>query len=228
MEPELCERRPLGVGQDGILRRVGNPPVDLLVCVATEMEGALLRPYVPVIATGVGAVNAAYALTRFLDREPVKAIVVCGIGGAYPGSGIAVGSVACAESECYGDLGASSPDGFLDMQALGFPVIPGAYNVLPMQIFPAVRRARFVTMNTCSGTDDDVRLIEARTGGAVESMEGAAIAHVAALAGIPVGEIRGISNMAGNRDRGAWRVKEAASAAQEALLEWMRLPAALS
>ena len=150
---------------------------------------------------------------------------MCGIGGAYPGSGLPIGSVVCAESECYGDLGADSPDGFLDMQALGFACsLPGAaplYNVLPMQIFPAARRARFVTMNTCTGNDADARAIEARTGGGVESMEGAAIAHVAALAGIPVGEIRGISNLVGNRDRGAWRVKEAATAAQEALLEWI-------
>jgi futalosine hydrolase len=211
MEPELRERRALGI-----------LAVDhLVVCVATEMEGAILRPHVPVITTGVGAVNAAYALTRFLDRELVKTIVVCGIGGAYPGSGISVGSVVCAASECYGDLGASSPDGFLDMEALGFPVIPGVYNVLPMQIFPASRRARFVTMNTCTGTDDDARVIEARTDGSVENMEGAAIAHVAALAGIPVGEVRGISNLVGNRDRSAWRVKEAAVAAQEALLEWI-------
>jgi futalosine hydrolase len=170
-----------------------------------------------VITTGIGAVNAAYALTRFIDREQVDAIVVCGIAGAYPGSGIAVGDVVCAESECYGDLGASSPDGFLDMQALGFPII-----ALPMQLFPAARRAHFVTMNTCTGTDDAAKAIAARTGGGVESMEGAAIAHVAALAGIPVGEIRGISNIAGNRDRGAWKVKEAAAAAQEALLEWLR------
>jgi futalosine hydrolase len=185
------------------------------------MEGALLRPHVPVITTGIGAVNAAYALTRFLDREQVNAIVVCGIGGAYPGSGLAVASVACAESECYGDLGASSPGGFLDMQALGFPVIPGVYNVFPMQLFPAAQRARFVTMNTCTGANDAAQAVEARTGGAVESMEGAAIAHVAALAGIPVGEIRGISNLAGNRDRSAWRVKEAATAAQEALVAWI-------
>ncbi len=110
--------------------------VDLVVCVATEMEGALLRAHVPVITTGVGAVNAAYALTRFLDRESVDAVIVCGIGGAYPGSGLAIGGVVCAESECYGDLGAASPDGFLDMEALGVspwssaPVRP-IYNVLP-------------------------------------------------------------------------------------------------
>jgi futalosine hydrolase len=185
------------------------------------MEGEILRPHVPVIATGVGAVNAAYGLTRYLEREPVKAIVVCGIGGAYPGSGLRIGDVVCADSECYGDLGASSPEGFLDMQALGFSVIPGLYNVMPMQIFPAARRARFVTMNTCTGIDGAAREIETRTGGAVENMEGAAIAHVAALSGIPVGEIRGISNLVGNRDRNSWRVKEAARAAQEALLEWI-------
>ena len=80
----------------------------------------------------------------------------------------------------------------------------------------------FVTLNTCTGTDDDARAIEQRTGGAIENMEGAAIAHVAALSGTPVGEIRGISNMVGPRDKSMWRVKEAAAAVQEALLEWIR------
>ncbi len=202
--------------------------VDLVVCVATELEGSLLRPRVPLLYTGVGAVNAAYTLTRFLEREQAHAVIVCGIAGAYPYAfaegDLGIGSVVCAESECYGDLGAQSASGFLDMQALGFPVIKAAeplYNVLPMQIFPTSRRSRFVTMNTCTGDDETARQLEARTGGAVESMEGAAVAHVAALFGIPVGEIRGISNRAGNRDRSTWRVQEAAAAAQEALLAWI-------
>jgi futalosine hydrolase len=201
---------------------------DLVVCVATELEGALLRPHVPLLVTGVGAVNAAYTLTRFLEREGARAVIVCGIAGAYPRAfvdeNLGTGRVVCAESECYGDLGADSAGGFLDMRALGFPVIAGAepvYNILPMQIFPAPRRVRFVTMNTCSGSDEKARQLEARTGGSVESMEGAAIAHVAALFGIAAGEIRGISNRAGDRDRSAWRVKEAAVAAQEALLTWI-------
>lgn len=202
--------------------------VDLVVCVATELEGSLLHPHVPVLCTGVGAVNAAYTLTRFLEREQAHAVIVCGIAGAYPHAfsegELSIGSVVCAESECYGDLGAHSAHGFLDMQALGFPVIKAAeaiYNVLPMQIFPTSRRCRFVTMNTCTGDDETARRLEARTGGAVESMEGAAVAHVAALFGVPVGEIRGISNRAGNRDRSTWRVQQAATAAQEALLLWM-------
>ena len=206
-------------------------PADLVVCVATELEGALLRAHVPVLVTGVGAVNAAHALTRYLEREGAKAVISCGIAGAYPQAfrdGLALGSVLCAESECYGDLGANSASGFLDMQALGFPVIAAPeplYNVLPMRIFPTRRRARFITVNTCSGTDEEACEREARTGGSVESMEGAAIAHVAMLYGIPAGEIRGISNRAGHRDREAWKVKESAAAAQEALLAWLARPA---
>lgn len=198
--------------------------VELVVCVATELEGELLRGFVPLLRTGVGPVNAAHALTRFLVEEGAGAVVCCGVGGAYPGSGLAVGDVICAESECYADLGAESPEGFLDMEALGFPLVEGdppLFGRLPLDLFPAPRRAAFVTRSTCTGTLESARAIEARTGGAVESMEGAAIVQVARRMGVPVGELRGISNLAGDRDRDAWRLREAAEAAQRALLEWI-------
>jgi len=202
---------------------------DLLICTATALESALLRPHtdparVEILNTGVGPVNAAHAVTLAIARARPAAIVVCGIGGAYPGSGLAIGDVACAESECYGDLGATSPAGFLDLQALGFPLVEGPpplYNVLPLQLFPAMTRARFVTMSSCTGIAAAGREIEARTGGAVENMEGAAVVHVAALHGVPVGELRAVSNLVADRDPAAWRIKDAAAAAQEALLTWI-------
>lgn len=203
---------------------------DLLICLATELEGGLLRERlatdgsVAIVTMGVGPVNAAHAVTLAISRSRPSAIIVCGIGGAYPGSGLTIGEVACAGTECYGDLGATSPAGFLDMRALGFPIVAGPppiYNELPMQVFPSSTRVRFVTMSSCTGTAAAARAIEARTGGAVENMEGAAVAHVAAIHGIPVGELRGISNMVTDRDTGAWRIKEAATAAQEALLTWI-------
>ena len=205
--------------------------VDLLLCVATEFEGALLRdrlegslPSVAIVRTGVGPVNAAHAVTSFLTKAGARAIVVCGVGGAYPASGLAIGDVVCAASECYGDLGATSPSGFLDMKALGFPVVEGPttlFNEIPMQVFPLDRRVPFVTVSCCTGTDGAAREIEKRTAGAVESMEGAAIAHVAHLHGIPVGEVRGISNIVTNRDTRAWKLSDAARAAQEAILSWI-------
>lgn len=205
--------------------------VDLLLCFATELEGALLRerleginPSVAIVRTGLGPVNAAHAVTLFLANTGAQAIVVCGVGGAYPSSGLRVGDVACAETECYGDLGATSPSGFLDMRVLGFPIVEAPtplFNELPMQVFPVQRRVRFVTVTSCTGTDSAARAIEERTGGAVESMEGAAVAHVAHLHGVPVGEVRGISNIVTDRDTQSWRLTEAAAAAQEAVLLWI-------
>jgi hypothetical protein len=45
--------------------------------------------------------------------------------------------------------------------------------------------------------------------------------HVALLHGLPVGEVRGISNAVGDRDRKSWCVRKAADAAQRALLTWL-------
>jgi futalosine hydrolase len=186
--------------------------IDLVVCFATALEGeglssAIGGHSVTLLQTGVGPVNAAFTLTRFLTTHEAQAVVACGVGGAYPGSGLVVGDVVCAETETYGDLGAESPAGFLDMAAVGFPVIasdPPLFNRLPLDIFPVARRASFVTCATCTGTDERAVALVARTGGAVESME-----------------VRGISNVAGNRDRQGWRVDEAAAAARAALVAWI-------
>lgn len=203
--------------------------VDLLLCVATDLESSLLRerlsdrPGIRLVRTGVGAVNAAHAVTTAILQDKPAAIVVCGVGGAYPGSGLRIGDVVSAELECYGDLGADGPSGFLDMKALGFAVIetPELFNDLPMQLFPTDRRAKFITVSTCTGTDVMARAIEARTGGGVENMEGAAVAHVAHLHRIPVGEVRAISNIVTDRDTTKWKLKDAAVAAQEAALAWI-------
>jgi futalosine hydrolase len=202
---------------------------DLLVCVSTALEGdglprAVAGVTLDIVRTGVGPVNAACRLTQALATSRPRAVIVCGIGGAYPQSGLHIGDVVSAASETYGDLGADSPDGFLDMEALGLPVIDdGAplFNQLPLDVFPTARLVPFVTCSTCTGTDERARAIVARTGGAVESMEGAAIVHVARLSGVRVGEVRGISNIAGRRDRAAWRLDEAAAVARQALLDWI-------
>jgi futalosine hydrolase len=205
--------------------------VNLLVCVATPFEAGLLRQQlqsvagVRIIETGVGPVNAAHGVTVAIMEDKPDAILSCGIAGAYPSSGFQIGDVVCAEVEIYGDLGAQSPSGFLDMKALGFPIVTEPsplFNELPLQLFPSARRARFVTVSTCTGTDGVAIDIEARTRGAVENMEGAAIAHIGHLHRIPVGEVRGISNIVTNRDKSAWRLKDASEAAQQAAIKWIK------
>lgn len=207
-----------------------NLAVNILICVATGFERPLLQDrreggrHIRIIETGVGPVNAAHATTVAILSGRPDVIVVCGIAGAYPSSGLQVGDVVSASVEIYGDLGAQSPAGFLDMQALGFPVVSTPtvlFNELPLQVCPTRNSVRFVTVSTCTGTENTARHIEARTKGAVENMEGAAVAHVARIHSVPVGEVRGISNMVTNRDTKTWRLHEAAAAAQHAVLKWI-------
>jgi futalosine hydrolase len=204
--------------------------VNLLICAATALEASLLRDRysggdgIRIVVTGVGPVNSAHAATVAVLEDRPDQIVVCGIGGAYPTSDLRIGDVVCATSEIYGDLGARSPNGFLDMKALGFPVVATPsplFNELPLQVYATNIRARFVTVSTCTGTDSVAHEIASRTNGSVENMEGAAVAHVAHLHGIPVGELRGISNLVTNRDVKSWKLQEAANAAQEVLISWL-------
>jgi len=204
--------------------------VSILICTATAFESSLLRDRysgrddVRVVVTGIGPVNAAHAVTVEIIRERPDEIVVCGIGGAYPSCGLHINDVVSANIEIYGDLGAQSPTGFIDMRSLGFPVVANPtrlFNELPLQVFPTTARGRFVTVSTCTGTESVANEIAARTNGAVENMEGAAVAHVAHLHGIAVGEVRGISNLVTNRDVKSWKMKEAAEAAQESLISWI-------
>jgi futalosine hydrolase len=188
--------------------------VNLLVAAATELECALLKTRVRTIVTGVGQVNVAHALTLAIEQQRPDGIIVVGIGGAYPGCGLNIGDVVCAESETFSDLGVETPEGFLELTDF-------LQSTFPLQLFPAPRRARFATVSTCTGTDELSARIQGRTRAAVENMEGAAAAQIAARYAIPMGEMRGISNFTGRRDRASWKVKEAAEAAQSALVRWI-------
>jgi futalosine hydrolase len=52
-------------------------------------------------------------------------------------------------------------------------------------------------------------------------MEGAALVHAARRIGTRIGEVRGISNAVGDRDRSRWRIAEAAAAARVAVLAFI-------
>ena len=52
-------------------------------------------------------------------------------------------------------------------------------------------------------------------------MEGAAIAHICRIYGIPFVEIRGISNMVEDRDKGKWDIELASENCQKAVLHFL-------
>ncbi|MNY61383.1 Futalosine hydrolase [compost metagenome] len=74
-----------------------------------------------------------------------------------------------------------------------------------------------LTVATATGTAATAAALAARVpGAAAEAMEGFGIATAAQQRGVPVLEIRAISNAVGPRDRDAWRIGDALKALEAA------------
>ncbi|MDQ2688337.1 MAG: futalosine hydrolase [Armatimonadota bacterium] len=194
------------------------PGAVLLVCAATLME---LRTFAPALAeeelergvvrqenalllvTGVGIPSALVTVLQTCLRERPARILNIGIAGAYPGSKLAIGDIVMAESEVYGDVGMELPaaPGFQPLRETPW----GASYATPFPLasdphFTGDRTAPGCTVNACAGTDETGRRRAQQFGAAFETMEGAAVAQVGQTLGIPVCEIRAISNFAAHRD----------------------------
>lgn len=196
--------------------------------------GVLDGAPVIVFAAGMGKTNAAHGLTALLEIRAVRGVVGFGVAGAYDGSGLSLGDVALASSAVYGDEGVETPGGWISTEGIGIPLLERggmrAFNRIDLDE-GRVRRAAdalaaggvhvrvgpFVTVSACSGTAARGAEVAARFGGICEGMEGAALAHVAALYGVPFLELRAVSNLVEDRDLSRWRLADAAEAAQRAV-----------
>ena len=78
----------------------------------TVIVGDLCGWQCTLIHTGIGAVNAAHALTCQLERQTPALVIQFGIGGAYVPTGLPIRSIALATEEVYGDVGVVTPEGW--------------------------------------------------------------------------------------------------------------------
>lgn len=188
-----------------------------------------------VIAAGVGPAAAAAATATALARaraagDPYGLVVSAGIGGGFAPDA-PVGSVVVAETIVAADLGAQTPGepgGFTSVADLGFGTCEHRPPREASRAVAGVLGAAYgpiLTVSTVTGTADRAAELAGRHPGAVaEAMEGFGVAAAAAADGVPVLEIRTVSNAVGPRDRAAWRIGEALAALTTA---FGKLPAAL-
>src|SRR5512135_3469067 len=81
-------------------------------------RGELGERAVILAVTGIGKVNAAVATTALLERFEPELLVNTGCAGAYRGSGLAVGDLALATVEMFGDEGVGAPDGWHTLELI--------------------------------------------------------------------------------------------------------------
>lgn len=202
----------------------------ILVMTAVESEReAVLRGLkgdtrFAVELAGVGAPSAAASTALVLAAGDVRLVISAGIGGGFA-EATGLESVVVADAIIAADLGAETADGFSSVDELGFGCSRITVNTaISQRIVQALRAAGqtavagpILTVTTATGTSATAEQLAKRVpGAAAEAMEGYGVAVAANKLGLPVMEIRTISNAVGPRDRAAWRIKEALQALEAA------------
>lgn len=203
-----------------------------------ELHKPVKKDNIILCLSGIGMVNAAIASTRIIDLYSPSMIISTGVCGAYKSSGLDTGGIALAEREIYGDTGVVINGDFQDLKTLGLPVIKRPsmeiFNEIPItnsykEVIAEIcdslglrfHCGRFVTIAGITGNPEKAQSMQSRWNAICENMEGAAIAHVALLNDIDFMEIRGISNIAGERDKNRWNLNLAAENSQKVLLRFI-------
>ncbi len=205
----------------------------ILLVHAAELEGAWLEESkLRRLCCGVGKAAAAAALQGELSRQAPSRVLIFGLCGAYPERHrrrephLRVGDLCLIAVDFLADEGVTHELGFSDLATLGIGEI-GPFRADPEWSTSIAQRldlaeVRGATVSSCSGSEARSRELAARSGAAVETMEGAALAMVCEKAGIPWVQLRCVSNDCGDRERGHWDLDGAADrlrAAMEVLID---------
>ena len=192
----------------------------VVTAVAAERDAITAAcPALEVIIGGVGPAAAAAATAVALAKDDYDLVISAGIAGGF--APLESGSIAVASSIVFADLGAQTPTGFTPVSALGFG--DERYDVAPKLGVELADRTgghlgTILTIATVTGTAERAEeLLERHPDAVAEAMEGAGVAAAGLAVGVPVAEVRAISNIVGPRDRDAWRIPEALTALGAAL-----------
>ena len=130
------------------------------------------------------------------------------------------GAVVHVVADRIAELGAEDDEAFLTMAELNLPGDYEFFNEQPpandaLRELPAVRA---ISVNTVHGNARSIAEVTARFKPQVESMEGAAFMCACQIGGIPFAQVRAVSNVVEQRNRGAWQMAEAIGGLSRAAL----------
>ncbi len=173
------------------------------------------------IITGIGTTATTYFLTRALCVPDIHydLIVNIGVGSTFTDK-YPVGSTVRIIKEQFSDMGVESRMGFqtlFEYEILDANTIPfknGAlfapYLDIEMEnALTDIPSLSGVTVHTLLEAGERVEQVKERFAPDVESMEGGAFFYVAIMEKVPFIELRGISNVVGERDKTKWETAKA-------------------
>lgn len=204
-----------------------------LILVPTEFELALLRPHLSFTlesiggtfaVCGFGPIASGICTTRLLAEFSPETAILIGIAGALTSSEKIGTARVYDQIGCYG-IGAGSGSAFQTASELGWNqfMAPDAGQIIgdTLRLRDSVNETNesapmLLTVCAASASIDDVTNRLRKFPNAVaEDMEAFSVAMACRIAKIPLTVIRGISNVAGDRNKANWHVAAAIEAAAE-------------
>jgi futalosine hydrolase len=206
-----------------------------LVLVPTESERRIIEPVVRAGGSGsfclqlcgFGPVVAAARTAHLIAEHRPERVLLVGIAGRFTDT-LAIGEAYAFERVACHGIGAGSGDAFVPAESLGWPQWPGDQSDPATRIgdslsyttgrLPAAAPRAGLLLSACAASADDADVrsrLQLFPDAAAEDMEGFAVAAACRLAGVPLDIVRGISNVAGDRDTSRWQIEAACRAAAE-------------
>lgn len=204
-------------------------PIANLILIPTALESDLIASQLArftepgdalVTHCGFGPVAAAAVTTEAIIKHQPKRVILLGIAGAYQSTkeDLTVGQAYRFASVAIDGIGVGSGDEFQSASDLGWPQFAGGSRSAEDQHRPAIgdhielnsnSPYQLLTVCAASAAPAQAHRRYKRYGSAAEDMEGFAVAMACRLQEVPLEIIRGISNVAGDRDKSNWQIKAA-------------------
>jgi futalosine hydrolase len=203
-----------------------------LIVVPTNVERELIAaawrefgdcPISEMHLCGFGPIAAAARTSQLIATFRPSNVTLMGIAGALSDR-VTVGNAYEFSSVFCDGIGVGCGHDFQSAAMLGWPQVDGAGDGPPRiqdHIDNLVSHDTCQLLTVCSGSSSVAQANERRERYAIadaEDMEGFGVAMSCKLANVPLRIVRGISNVAGNRDKASWQVETAIRAATTLML----------
>ena len=167
---------------------------------------------------GFGPVAAAAIATDTIIAHQPRRVILLGIAGAYLSSenNFRIGQAYRFGTVTVDGIGVGAGTEFQSANDLGWPQFAGDQHrpaIHDKIELSANSSHHLLTVCAASATPTQAEHRQRRYGASAEDMEGFAVAMACQLQNVPLEIIRGISNVAGDRNKSNWQIKDALNSA---------------
>ncbi len=161
---------------------------------------------IQVLITGVGMVNTAFMMGRYINSL-YDIVINVGVCGAFDRQ-LELGQLVHITSDILSEMGAEDGDEFLTYDKLNLPgehIFSENYTI-SNPFIDSLKKVKGITVNTVHGNEININKVQQLYHPDVESMEGAAFFAGCTRAGGDFIQIRAISNYVEKRDKSKWQM----------------------